>query len=296
MADRWGEIRKLRRGRRRSPFVRYSLLLVLAIFAYAWLCGEVETGDFLSERRRENLARFADRVAEGGAFSTKAGEIFAERGFPGMTATLAIAVLAIVMAGATGALLCLPAARNFMRPDPFVDTAGRRGGPRGLLLGAAVRVTRLLQLFLRSVPEYVWAYLFLTILGPTAWPAVLALAIHNTGTLGKLGSEVVENLEPAAPRALRSLGAPRFRIAWTAIFPLALPRFLLYFFYRFETCVREATILGLLGIVSLGYYIEEARAMRAYGEMLFLVLLGAAIVLLGDLISAGTRRLVRRAA
>ncbi len=53
--------------------------------------------------------------------------------------------------------------------------------------------------------------------------------------------------------------------------PLALPRFLLYFFYRFESCIREATVLGMLGTVSLGYWIQDARGRQSYDEMLLLV-------------------------
>ena len=85
------------------------------------------------------------------------------------------------------------------------------------------------------------------------------------------------------------------RIAAFGLFPLVLPRFLLYFFYRFEACVREATVLGMIGIVSLGYFIGNARAVRAYDEVIFLILLGAVIVIAGDLVSAVTRRVVRRA-
>ena len=91
------------------------------------------------------------------------------------------------------------------------------------------------------------------------------------------------------------LGAERRQIYILAAVPMALPRFLLYFFYRFETCVREATVLGMLGVISLGYYIDEARTNRFYGEMLLLVAFGVGIVLLGDLISHLARALARRA-
>ena len=80
-----------------------------------------------------------------------------------------------------------------------------------------------------------------------------------------------------------------------AIVPAGLPRFLLYFFYRWETCVREATVLGMLGMASLGYLILDARAGNRYDEMLFYVLLGVGLVLAGDLVSAAVRRVVRRA-
>ena len=60
-----------------------------------------------------------------------------------------------------------------------------------------------------------------------------------------------------------------------------------------ETCVREATVLGMLGVVSLGYWIQDARAKQYYDEMILLVAVGAAIVLVADLASALARRYVR---
>jgi phosphonate transport system permease protein len=150
-------------------------------------------------------------------------------------------------------------------------------------------------IFLRSIPEYVWAFLAIALIGPSAWPAVLALALHNAGILGKLDAEVVENLERPSLEALRGLGARRGQLAVFGILPAVLGRWLLFFFYRWETCVREATVLGMLGIVSLGYFIQDARARNQYDTMFLLVLVGAAIVLLGDLVSALARRVVRRA-
>ena len=94
--------------------------------------------------------------------------------------------------------------------------------------------------------------------------------------------------------ALRALGATRSQIVFSAFYPLAFSRFLLFFLYRWETCVREATVLGMLGISSLGFWIQDARARNHYDEMFFLILLGGTLVLIGDLLSAGAREWVRR--
>ena len=63
------------------------------------------------------------------------------------------------------------------------------------------------MLFARAVPEYLWAFLLVESLGYTALPAVLALALHNAGILGRLGAETVENMPPAPARALAAAGA-----------------------------------------------------------------------------------------
>ncbi|MEN8149284.1 MAG: ABC transporter permease subunit [Planctomycetota bacterium] len=293
MSDRWDRIRELRRQRPRNRFLRFALAGFGLLTAAAWLGGDIGVGDLFGARRLRNLERFftVDLASDEG-FLSVAGRVAASPGLSATGATLAISVLGIVLAGFAGACFALPAARNFMARDPFVDPSRR---PRGVVSGFFLGAVRLFLLFLRSVPEFIWAYLFLAMFGPSAWPAVLALALHNAGTLGKLDSEVIEDLEPAAPAALRAIGLPRLRIAQFGLFPLVLPRFLLYFFYRFETCVREATVLGMIGVVSLGYHIGLARAIRAYDEMIVLVLMGAGLVLAADLLSALTRRIVRRA-
>ena len=210
--------------------------------------------------------------------------------------TLAIAVAAICLAGVAAAVLSVPAARNITSPEAFLDDPRPPRRITRVVWSVVGSLTRIFLIFLRSIPEYVWAFLLVSMIGPSAWPAVLALAIHNTGILGKLGGDVVENLEGRSLSALRGLGATRRQIVVAAIFPETLSRFLLFLFYRWETCVREATVLGMLGIVSLGYWIQDARARNQYDTMIFLVGIGVVIVLLGNLVSAVARRVVRDSA
>ena len=303
MRDRELELRRLRSQRPRSRFAHWSGILLLTVMLSSWFVGDFQLEDFLSERRLQNLGRFLNELVpyplQGRDFNLWralqwAGEVFSKTGWSATVVTLAISVAAIVLAGFGGALFSLPAARNFTSPEPFLSSLGNPHRVLGFFWSASVWITRAFLIFARAIPEYMWAFLLLAVLGPTAWPAVLALALHNLGILGKLGAEVVENTEPSPVSALRGLGASRLQIAVTGLFPLAFSRFLLFFFYRWETCVREATVLGMLGIVSLGYWIQDARARTHYDEMFFLVLLGAALVLLGDLLSALAREAVRR--
>ncbi|MEM9593417.1 MAG: ABC transporter permease subunit [Acidobacteriota bacterium] len=216
------------------------------------------------------------------------------KGAEAMATTLAISVVAILLAGLGGAVLGLGGARTLATPEAYLPRL--RKPPRRLRLAwrGLVWLSRGAMIVLRAIPAYLWAFLLLALLGPTAWPAILALAFHNAGILGKLSSEVVENLDPRTPSALRALGASRAQVTMTALFPAAFPRMLLFFFYRWETCVRQATILGLLGIVSLGYWIQDARARNHYDEMLFYVLLGSVLVLAGDVVSLAVREWLRR--
>jgi phosphonate transport system permease protein len=298
-------VRALRRGRPRSRFLRGSVALLGALVAYAWTCGDIQVLELFSARRRANLERFLFEDAlpyplRGAGFSFSglwawARELLAARGLAALASTFWISALAIVLAGAAAGLLAPLGARTLCARDPYLLSAeGRSARGAGWRAGSAL--VRLAFVLLRAVPEYVLAFLLLAMLGPSAWPLVLALALHNAGILGRLDCETLENLDAAPMRGLALLGAPRGAIAWGALRPLALPRLLLYFFYRYETCVREATVLGMLGVASLGYWIHDARARQRYDELLFYVALGAGLVLLGDLASFLARRSVRGAA
>lgn len=294
----------LRRARPRNWLLRASLAGLAALVAYAWSSGDIALDDLFSARRAQNLDRFLgteivpfalrETPFTWDGYARWAGALLRERGLEGAVATASISTVAIVLAGLAALGATLFAARNVATSRPFEIGAGH--GPRELAWRASANVVRAVLVLVRSIPEYVWAFLFLAMLGANAWPAVLALAIHNGGILGKLGAETVENLDPAAPRALRTLGASRAQIALAALWPAFLSRFLSYFFYRFETCVREATVLGMLGVVSLGYWIQDARSKQFYDEMLLLVLVGALLVLAADLVSALVRALLRRSA
>jgi phosphonate transport system permease protein len=301
-------IRALHRARPRSVLVRASALAMAVIAIYAWTAGDIRMDDLFTARRFDNLKRFltqeiAPHPLVGQPFDARVlaawlrAMLVEKQGAQGALATLSISVLAISLAGAWALCLVPFASRNLAARSPFEGRARSGAGARKADFSwrLLTTLTRGFLIFLRAIPEYVWAFLLLAMLGPSAWPAVLALAIHNAGILGKLGAETLENLDPRTPRALHDLGASRAQVGVFAALPLSLARLLLYFFYRFETCVREATVLGMLGVVSLGYWIQDARAKHFYDEMLFFVALGALIVLLGDLVSAIARRLVRRA-
>ena len=293
-------IRQLYRERPRSRLRRVTGVVFAAVVVYAWFGGDFSVTELFHERRRANLERFVteDLVPfplKEQPFSLSGWwewglDHLQTRGLAAAARTLAISVVAIVMAAMIAALLTPFAARNLASATPF-RPASRPEPWHWRWITRSARVTLVL---LRSLPEYIWAFLFLAILGPNAWPVVLALAIHNTGILGKLSAETVENLSPPPLRAFHERGATRAQTAIHGVLPLALNRFLLYFFYRFETCIREATVLGMLGVVSLGYWIEETRSKHYYDEMMLYVILGSVLVLSGDLVSSLARGIIRR--
>lgn len=304
--DAEAAVRRLWKERPRSRMLRWSAWAAGLLVLIAWIFSDINFAELFSDRRLANLERFLERatpaplredaIAAGSEATLGSWALIQlkEYGYEGVVATLCISVVAIVLAGLIGAFLGAFGARNLMSAHPFVPHATAGHGDCSHALDRVAAAVRFLCILLRAVPEYIWAYLLLAMLGPNAWPAILALAVHNAGILGRLGCETVENLSAPPLRAMSMAGATRKEVAIAGVFPMALGRYLLYFFYRFETCVREATVLGMLGIVSLGYFLFEARAHDRYDVLLFLVLLGSGLVMLADIVSDVARRWLRR--
>ncbi len=298
------EVQLLLAERPRNRFVRGSLYLLLALIMVSWTFGDLQVDELFSTHRLRNLNRFLSEVRpfplhgkewDWGVALSWAQEIFKREGLEATLSTLGISVVAILLAGFFGSLMALPAARNLACSEPFLPEIRPPPLRARVFYALLAPVTRFALILLRAIPEYIWAFILLAVMGPSAWPAIVALAIHNTGILGRLQAETVENVNPNPLSALRGLGGKRSQLAAVGLLPLLLPRGLLYLFYRWETCVREATVLGMLGFSSLGFWITDARARLQYDRFLFFVLLGAAVVLIGDFISAFLRRIVRKA-
>jgi phosphonate transport system permease protein len=137
----------------------------------------------------------------------------------------------------------------------------------------------------RSTPEYMLAYILLQIFGPSMFPAVLALGLHN-GTiiahlLGRQSGGIHEGLRADAPRGAN--------LYFFELLPRIYGSFLALCFYRWEIIVRESALVGLLGIHTLGFYvgaaIQEIRIDRAV--VLLLVTMLATIVI--DIVSRRIR-------
>ena len=299
----WEKVVELKRTRPKNWPVRTSAIALFVLGIGSWTVGDFGVSTMFSERRVANLANFLGELRpyplQSAPFDVRilfdwVWDMMRSRGLEAAVTTVAISVVAIFIAGCGGAILSVLGARTLVTASPYLPYLDRTPWFANGLWGGIVAGSRLLMMFARSIPEYIWAFLFLAMIGPIAWPLVLALALHNTGILGRLGAEVVENTESPPLASFRALGATRTQMIFSALFPLAFSRFLLFFLYRWETCVREATVLGMLGISSLGFWIQDARSRNFYDEMFFLILLGAFLVVVGDLLSALAREWVRR--
>lgn len=145
--------------------------------------------------------------------------------------------------------------------------------------------------FCRTVPEVVFALIFVIAFGLGPLPGVLAIAIHTLGAQGKLFSEIVENIDMKPVEAATAAGASWAGMARFAVVPQVLPGFLSYALLRFEVNVRGAAVLGFVGAGGIGQDLVEAVRKFYYNDVAALLVL---IILTVTLIDAGTGWLRRR--
>lgn len=193
-------------------------------------------------------------------------------------------VLAVVIA-----LALLPFASSTLTHSGLlfaVDRGNRR--TRASRMALCLAAKGILNI-LRTIPELVWALIFVFAVGLGPFPGVLALGVHTGGVLGKLFGEVVENVERRPLEALQSTGATRLQILLYGIFPQVLPQFIAYTLYRWEVNIRAAAILGFVGAGGLGQRIMIAISLFLENQLLTLLVAIYLLVTAVDYLSAVLR-------
>ncbi|TKG73096.1 phosphonate ABC transporter, permease protein PhnE [Prauserella endophytica] len=155
---------------------------------------------------------------------------------------------------------------------------------------AAYQVARSVLSFLRSVPDVVFALIFVTAVGLGPFAGVLALVFHNTGVLGKLWAEAMEETDLGPRDALRVHGASRVQVAAHAVLPTALPQLVGLLLYRFDVNVRSSLVLGLVGAGGIGFLINQSIKLFRFDEMVTHILVVLVLVIVVDQLSALIRR------
>ncbi len=139
----------------------------------------------------------------------------------------------------------------------------------------------------RSTPEYILAYIFLQLWGPSMLPAIIALSLHNGAIIGHLLGRYSNELEFRAD-------APKgFNLYAFEVTPRLYGQFLAFLFYRWEIIMRETAILGILGIATLGFYIDSAIADIRFDRAMVLILITALLNIGVDISSRAIRGRLR---
>ena len=206
--------------------------------------------------------------------------------------TLSISILAMTLAGIGGLLLSFPGAYNFFLPGGLLNP-GTQNAQSNSWGWATLLLTRAVLLIFRAIPPPIWALVFLFVIFPGILPGALALGLHNLGILGRLMAEGVENLDQRPLQALKAQGAPASSIFLYGVLPLTMPRSLAYILYRWEVCIRETVVVGLVGAGGLGHLLTEQ--LSSFDTQGIVATLGCLIILtfLVDWVSSLARKSLR---
>jgi phosphonate transport system permease protein len=193
--------------------------------------------------------------------------------FPALVETLNIAAAATLVGTLAGACLAL------------VSTRGLAPWPR------LIPLFRRLADICRAVPEIVIALVLIFVLGGGPVPAMIAIAIHTAGALGKLFSEVNENASLKPVEGLQSVGATWSQRMVLGVIPQVVPNYVSYALLRFEINIRASAILGFVGAGGLGYELRNAMSwgQGRYDDAAAIFLLLFATIVIVDQISGSVR-------
>lgn len=219
--------------------------ILLAVFVAMMMAGFRTADDRNAGSFADGFTRIFDYPAEVLAeASEKAAQLPGHmvHFFPALVETLNIAAASTLVGAVVGTLLSLLATHG-MAPWP-----------------ALIPLFRRISDICRAIPEIVIALVLIFVLGGGPVPAMIAIAIHTAGALGKLFSEVNENASLKPVEGLTSVGATWAQRMVLGVIPQVGPNYVSYALLRFEINIRASAILGFVGAGGIGYELKNAMS------------------------------------
>jgi phosphonate transport system permease protein len=268
---------------RRDPALRGRLAWVAVSLLVAWpllALTEFRPWQMLEARSLQVTARFLAGFVPPALNS----------GFLAMVARETWRTVAIATAGVSLALLlAVPLALIATAALSVSSLAGRMGaGPF-----AVRQAARALMVALRTVPELVWALVFVRVVGLGPTSGVLAIGLTYGGMLGKVFAEILESSDTQPTRVLLANGSGRLQAFFYGLLPQAAPELTSYAIYRWECAIRSSVVLGFVGAGGLGQQMDSSLKMLAGSEVATMLLVFIGLVALADAASAWLRRSLR---
>jgi phosphonate transport system permease protein len=186
-------------------------------------------------------------------------------------------VLAIPLTLAATSILSVSALSGRMQTLPFIVR----------------QLIRWLLILLRSIPELIWALVFVRVVGLGPAAGVLAIGLTYAGMLGKVYGEILESGEPHATRNLLRNGSGRLQAFFYGLLPQNATELTSYTVYRWECAIRSSAVLGFVGAGGLGQQMDNSMRMFNGGEVATMLLMFMLMVGMADLLSAWLRRIIQ---
>ena len=269
------EIRRIEIERTAAPASRRvmssSALSFLGVFAFLVVLGQAA---LVVHARPQDLITGVHGMAD-----------FLSRAFPPDFSKLneaawpALETVDIALFGTTAAVLLAL---------PLAVLAARNTTPARVFYAASRGVIALC----RSVPDLVWALLFVTAVGLGPFPGALAISVHSIGMLGRLFAEVIEDMDMGPVEALTMTGATRLAVFSHAVVPGVLPSLLGIALYRLDENIRSSLVLGFVGAGGIGFQLLTAMNLFQYRTVSLLLIVTFVLVIAAERLSAAVRRRV----
>jgi phosphonate transport system permease protein len=266
-------------ARRAAPMVFAPQRLQTSLRALAWSCFVLLTGyclwlfDMSPMRFANGFAALLRIVVQ--MFPPTAGDMLGTY-LMSMLQTVGMAFLGTTFAAMLALPLGLLAAKN-MLPNWLAHFLFRRSCD-----------------VLRGVDQLIWALIFVRAVGLGPLAGILAIIISDTGTLAKLYSEAIENIDKKPVEGVRSVGGGALQAIRWGVLPQVLPVMLSNVLYTFESNTRSATILGIVGAGGIGFYLSDRVRTMNWEDASFILLLILLTVYLIDRFSGWARsRLIK---
>lgn len=222
-----------------------------------------------------DLARLVDGLSTMGGWAAKAWPPTA-REFPLILQrageTAAIALIGTTLAAVIAAVICVPAARN-LTPSWLVRLPAR------LVLNS-----------LRGIDSFVFALLFVAAVGLGPFAGMLGIALHTSGSMGKLFAEAIEGLTAGPLEAAELTGASRLKVLSYAVLPDALPSLVSVGLYMFEFNIRSSIVLGVVGAGGIGQQLRNSIELLDFPRLFTIVLVILSMVTIIDQLSSRLRK------
>lgn len=252
------------RFRRPSAFTFVVLVLTAALLLHGWSQGvALHAGELI-----EGVGRL-------GSFLTDAFPPDTERIGPilnSLVLTFEMALLGTII----GVILSLPLA---------VMAAQNTAPHRSIYI-----VTRGFITICRTIPDLVWALIFVIAVGLGPQAGVLAIAIDVMGFCGRFFADAIEEMDPGAAEGLEATGAPKRGVILGAIFPSIMPSIVATSMFALEQATRSSVVLGLVGAGGIGVELNVSMTLMRYDEALMIILAIFVVVVIVERLSAAIRR------
>lgn len=231
------------RGRLQQSIAVASALAVAGLLAFAWMnigasLSDLYNGVFGGHGLTDIISR---------SVPPKTGVL--DQSIKDSIVTFSTAILGTFFAVIASVVLAPMAAKNIAPNRALYETA------------------RMIMAITRSIPDLIFALLFVVAVGLGPFAGMLALAVHSIGILGKLYAEAIEEMDMGPIDALRVAGASRVQVFLHAVLPGISPTLLGLTLYRFDVNFRSGLVLGLVGAGGIGFDINQSISLFQYREV-----------------------------